>query len=316
VEQDRATPGFRAGLRIAVWAIATFLGASILGACTGPPAITPTPQSTLDRTWPNADNTGVPDGVVLTPYTGRCTIDEDNTVIDAAVVDCDRLRIVADNVTILRTRVNGRIDTPDPADKKYSFSFRIEDSEVHLGNVLGVTGIKQGNFTAKRIEVTGGARSIHCERDCVIEDSWIHAQASDPAGKAHLSGVRMSQGLVLRHNTLLCEAVRLPGKGACSAALTGYGDWAPVQNNLIEGNLFQPGSSSYCAYGGSTKQKPFSSGTRDIRFIGNVFERGHTGTCGTYGPIGSFDPSRPGNAWRDNVWDDGTPIPTPTYRES
>lgn len=235
-------------------------------------------------------------------------------MIDAALVDCQRLRIVANNVTITRSRINGRIDTPDPNDKNFSFSFRIEDSEVHVGDVLGVTGIKQGNFTAKRIEVTGGARSIHCEKNCVIEDSWIHSQASDPEGKAHISAVRMSQDLVLRRNRLLCEAIRLPGKGACSGALTGYGDWAPVRNNLIEGNLFLPGSASYCAYGGSTKKKPFSNGTRDIRFIDNVFARGKSGKCGIYGPVGSFDPSRPGNSWRGNIWDDGSPIPVPTYR--
>lgn len=303
-------------LRIAAASLAALLSALPLAGCTAPPSLTPepTPQSRVDRDWPDAENTGVPDGLSLASYVGPCTIATDNTVIDAMLVDCDRLRIVARNVTITRTRINGRIDTPDPGDGKYAFSFTIEDSEVHVGDVLGVTGIKQGNFVARRIEVTGGARSIHCESNCTIEDSWIHSQASDPLGEAHISGIRMSQSLILRHNTLLCEAVRLPGKGACSAALTGYGDWAPVQDNLIEGNLFQPGSASYCAYGGSTKKKPFSSGTRGIRFIDNVFVRGPTGKCGTYGPVGSFDPSRPGNQWRDNIWDDGTPVATPTYR--
>jgi hypothetical protein len=162
--------------------------------------------------------------------------------------------------------------------------------------------------------VTGGARSIFCEANCHIEDSWVHSQASDPAGEAHISGIRMSQNLTLRGNTVICEAVRLPGKGACSAALSGYGDWAPVRNNVIEGNLFLPGTASYCVYGGSTKDKPFSAGTRDIRFIDNVFVRGPTGKCGTYGPVGSFDPSRPGNLFKGNVWEDGTPVPVPEYR--
>lgn len=268
----------------------------------------------LDRDWPAAHNTGVPDGVELSPYEGPCTIDRNGTLLDAVLVDCERLRIVAEDVAITRSRINGRIDTPDPREDKYSFSFVIEDSEVHVGDVLGVTGIKQGNFRASRVEVTGGARSIFCEANCVIEDSWVHSQASDPSGEAHFSGIRMSQSLVLRHNTLLCEAVRLPGKGACSAALTGYGDWAPVQDNLIEGNLFLPGSASYCAYGGSTKDKPYSDGTRDIRFIDNVFVRGPSGTCGIYGPVGSFDLSRPGNAFEGNIWDDGSEVPVPEYR--
>lgn len=268
----------------------------------------------LERDWPGPDNTGVPDGVELTAYDGPCTIEEDGTLLDAVLVDCERLRIIAEDVTISRSRINGRIDTPDPRDANYSFSFVIEDSEVHVGDVLGLTGIKQGNFRASRVEVTGGSRSMFCESACVIEDSWVHSQASDPSGETHFSGIRMSQNLVLRHNTLLCEAVRLPGEGACSAALTGYGDWAPVRNNLIEGNLFLPGSASYCAYGGSSKDKPFSEGARDIRFIDNVFVRGTSGRCGIYGPVGSFDPTRPGNVFDGNVWDDGTEVAVPEYR--
>jgi hypothetical protein len=98
----------------------------------------------LDRDWPGAHNTGVPDGVALTRYDGPCTIEENHTRLDARLVDCERLRIVAEDVTITRTRINGRIDTPDPRDEKYSFSFVIEDSEVHVGNVLGLTGISRG----------------------------------------------------------------------------------------------------------------------------------------------------------------------------
>lgn len=279
------------------------------------PTTTPTatPTSTLappmNRNWPNASNTGVPAGVTLTPYTGSCTIQQDNTVIDAKLVNCERLRIIADNVTITRSRINGRIDTPDPEDPNYSYSFRITDSEVHVGNVLGITAIKQANFYANRIEVTGGARSIYCQTNCTVENSWVHGQASDPLGEAHTSGIRMDQNLILRHNTLVCESIRLPGKGACSAALSGYGDWAPVQNNLIENNLFLPGTSSNCAYGGSSGGKAYSSAARDIRFIDNVFVRGSSGRCGMYNAVFGFDATRPGSVFRNNVFDDGTPVP-------
>ena len=38
---------------------------------------------------PRLQNTGVPAGTVLTPYTGPCTITVANTVIDSKIVTCD-----------------------------------------------------------------------------------------------------------------------------------------------------------------------------------------------------------------------------------
>ena len=65
-----------------------------------------------------------------------------------------------------------------------------------------------------------------------------------------------------------------------------------------------------CAYGGSSGGKPYSGGAHDIKFINNVFERGANGKCGAYGPITDFDPSKPGNVWSGNVWDNGQPVPS------
>lgn len=66
-----------------------------------------------------------------------------------------------------------------------------------------------------------------------------------------------------------------------------------------------------CAYGGSSGNngsKPYGHQARDIRFINNVFVRGASGKCGNLGSIRSFDPSRPGNVWSGNTWDNGTTI--------
>jgi hypothetical protein len=94
----------------------------------------------------------------------------------------------------------------------------------------------------------------------------------------------------------------------CSAALTGYGDFDVVQNNTIDGNLFIAGSGGYCSYGGSSSGKPYSSGTKNIRFTNNVWQKGSGGKCGFYGPITSFDSSRPGNVWTNNKYEDGTTV--------
>ncbi len=257
--------------------------------------------------WPDESSTGVPEGTDLTPFTGDCLITQPDTVIDAKVVNCN-LRIRARNVSITRSVINGNVHVRSAEDDA---SFSISDSEVDPGSAL-ITGLGNANFVAKRVEVRGGMRSVYCALDCTIEDSYLHGQAGDPAGKAHLSAIRMSANTTVRNNTITCDAPRTPPGSGCSAGLTGYGGFGPVQNNLIEGNRFIGGTSSFCAFGGSTDGKRYSDDARDIRFVDNTFERGATGKCGNLGPVSGFDESAPGNVWRNNKWDDGTTLaPSP-----
>lgn len=272
------------------------------------PTPKPTPTATADPTkpsspgFPSATNTGVPASTVLTNYTGPCVISVANTVISAKAINCS-LIIEAKGVVISRSRIKGTI-----ANASVNSSFTIKDSEIDAGSQLG-TGIGNLNYTALRVHVTGGNRSMNCDANCLIQDSYVHGQFRDVTGKAHESGIRMSENTVLRHNTILCDAPDVPPDAGCSADLTGYGDFAVVQNNLLEHNLFKASTGGYCAYGGSTTGKAFSNGVNHIRFVDNVFERGKHGKCGVWGPITSFDSAAPGNVWRGNVWDDGTAVP-------
>ncbi|MET0885796.1 MAG: DUF4082 domain-containing protein [Mycetocola sp.] len=267
------------------------------------PTPTPSPPAAPSTEFPSAATTGVPAGTTLSSYTGPCRITTSNTVIDAKIVNCNDLQIVAPGVKITRSKINGKIYT----DHEGIGAFTITDSEVNAGQYEG-TGIGNARFTATRIEVTGGNRSVNCFLDCTIQDSYVHGQFTDYTGRAHESGIRMGSNSVIRHNTIACDAPDVAPDAGCSAALTGYGDSAAVRNNTIDGNLFVGGSGGYCAYGGSTAGKPFSSGTRDIRFTNNVWERGEHGRCGWWGPITSFDSNAPGNVWSNNTWDDGDPV--------
>jgi len=58
--------------------------------------------------WPGPNNTGVPAGTKLSTYTGPCTIQKANTVIDAKTLNCD-LTILAANVTVKRSKINGLV---------------------------------------------------------------------------------------------------------------------------------------------------------------------------------------------------------------
>jgi hypothetical protein len=263
---------------------------------------TPTGSTTAGQ-WPDANNTGVPSGVSLSAYTGPCTITAANTAIDAKTVNCD-LMIKANNVKISRSKINGSVSIAENAPSTYSFT--LTDSTVNGGDRV-VTSLGAQNFTAKRVHVTGGNRSMHCWMNCLVEDSYMHGQMTDETGVAHESGIRMGQGGTIRHNTITCDAPDVPPDAGCSAGLTGYGDFAPVENNTIDSNLFQGTTGGYCAYGGSSTGKPYPD-TSNIVFTNNVFERGKSGRCGWWGPITSFDANRPGNVWSGNTWADGNPV--------
>jgi len=266
------------------------------------------PPYTPPAGFPNATNTGVPAGTVLTDYTGPMLITEPNAVIDAKRITGD-LRIRAAGVTVRNSKIFGdvRIDADT-----VGASFTITDSEVDAGSPLGEnaydgTAIGARDFTAIRVHVYNGKRGINCFLNCTVRDSFIEGPADDPTGQAHESGMRMGAGSTIVGNTLRCAAKDYPPDAGCSAALTGYGDFATVENNLIQGNLFVAGSGGFCAYGGSSAGKPFPN-SNNIRFLDNVFQRGVSGKCGFWGPIADFNPSAPGNRWERNTWDDGMPV--------
>ena len=130
--------------------------------------------------------------------------------------------------------VNGSVAN---AEDSQGLGFTIEDSEVRVGDRPG-TGIGAVDFTAQRVEVTGGNRSLYCLRGCTIRDSWLHGQFTDESGVAHESGIRMGSDTTIVHNSIGCDAPMVPPDAGCSAGLTGYGDLGVIQRNLIQDNLF------------------------------------------------------------------------------
>jgi hypothetical protein len=278
------------------------------------PSPTPSPTPTQTSTsapappsgaFPSASNTGVPAGVALSTYTGPCTITTSGTVIDGKTVNCD-LSIRAQGVVIKNTKVNGAISTADGS--QYSFTLTDSTVDANPGGIRLVTAIGADNFTLLRTEVMGGNRAVYCRRNCEVRDSWIHG--IEVLDTWHASGIRASQGSRIIHNTITCDAQPTPQDGGCSANLTMYGDFEAVQDVRVEGNLFLANNgAAFCSYGGSSQGKPYSSGAANIVFTNNVFQRGTSRKCAAYGPITSFDSSRPGNQWTNNKYDDGAIVP-------
>lgn len=270
------------------------------------PSPSPTPTSS---SWPGPDDTGVPAGTTLTVYTGPCRITTPNTVIDAKLVSCD-LDIAATGVTITRSSIGGTVHVDTPTSETAP-QLSISDSVIDAGHRLA-TGLGDGLFVATRLEIRGGNRGVLCAWRCELRDSWVHGTYVE--ADWHASGVRAERYSTIVHNTLACDwLIPTALDGGCSADLTGYPDFAAPHDWLIQGNLFvaNPLGAAFCAYGGSSAGKPYSNdpltGT-NIVFRDNVFQRGSNRQCAAYGPIDSFNASKPGAVWSGNVYDDGVPV--------
>lgn len=288
-------------------------GGTTSGSCGA--ANTPGGSDPWGGCFPGANNTGVPAGMVLSAYTGPMTVTANGTVIDAKTITGD-LQIRASGVVIKNSKVNGdvRIDSSYTAQP---YSFTIQDSEVDAGRALGQdaydgTGIGAINFTATRVNVHGGKLSVNCFYHCTVKDSYLHDQSKDTTGATHEGAIRVGDTSNTIHTTLLCNAPDVAPDAGCSGDYTGYGDFSPVQNNLTQYNLIMASTAGFCAYGGASQGKPYSSNSNNLRYLDNVFQRGTSKSdhgyyvCGYYGYFTDYDPSKPGNQWSGNVFDDGT----------
>ena len=259
--------------------------------------------------YPDASNTGVPAGTKLSTYSGPCTIQTNGTVVDSKTVNCGTFEVRAQNVVIRKSKINGILVTTE----RQSFSVTLEDSEVNAG-LVGRSAVGSTNLTIRRSNIHGGQTSVTCAGNCDIRDSYLHGQQM-PAGNpdwhlgAFLANDVSTNGktnATLIHNTIICDNPGNEQGGGCSGDINLYADFGPVSNITLQDNLFGANEGiSYCVYGGSSK-KEYAGGVSNIVFVNNVIQRGKNKKCGYWGAVTSFDPSRPGNKWDNNRWDDGS----------
>jgi hypothetical protein len=261
--------------------------------------------------FPNASNTGVPSGTKLSIYSGPCTIQTDNTVVDSKTVNCETFEVRARNVKISKSRINGIVVTSE----RTNFSFTMDQTEVVAG-LVARAAVGSTNMTITRSDITGGRTTVACSFNCTVRDSYLHGQEL-PAGSdwhvgaflANDAGPNGRTEATLTHNTIICDAKETGNGGGCSGDINLFPDFGPVSYITVDGNLFGANTDiSYCVYGGTATTKQFNSGVRNIVFTNNVWQRGSNKKCGFWGPVTSFNPSLPGNRWENNKWDDGTNV--------
>jgi hypothetical protein len=212
-----------------------------------PPPVTTTPTTTSTAPpstgWPDASNTGVPDGVSLTA-SGSITVTAANTVIDGKNITGGVL-IKAANVTIKNSRIAGSAGGASCVFVQ-SGSVTIQDSEI-VGNCEN--GIGFDNWKAIRVEVRGTyGDGVKLGSNVTLQDSWIHDLA--PASGAHADGGQVQGGIsntVIRHNV-----IDLGSSARANAALFIAPDLGPNSNGplTIDGNKLNGGNFvMYCVDG-------------------------------------------------------------------
>ena len=263
----------------------------------GPPptSLAPLQGETLTG-FPTADTTGWQHtGVTLTPYRGPDEVTRAGTVIDSKDIGCIWIR--AQNVVIVRSRV--RCNGPYPVRVEAPASLRIEDTEVDGGGSSEPLCIAAENYTAVRVNCHGVGDGMRAGSNVTIQDSFIHDLAT--CGDCHNDGIQSTGGsnIVIRHNYIDNRY----DQTSCILLGEEFGD---LRNVLVQNNLLNGGG--YSVYGGGD-----DNNVSGVKIIGNRFKRsaggGHFANGGSYGPAAHFNPGKPGNEWKNNVWDDnGKPV--------
>jgi hypothetical protein len=263
------------------------------------PSIVPSGSPTMradPSSWPDASNTGVPAGTTLTP-SGSVTVAVAGAVVSGLDVSgC--LVIEADNVTIEDTRIrhgtcSDRFNI-DTGTGQYT-GILIEDVEIDGQNedTGQDDGIGFAGFTCLRCNIHGVGEGANVTDDVTFEDSWIHDLHY--AEGEHIEDVVSNGGssLELLHNTF--DAGATPGT---SSAVSLYGDFGPITNVVIKGNMFNTGG-SYCLYAGGSPGKKYPI-AKNVSVIGNDFGTKYYPRCGIYGPQTGFAVEG-GNTWSGNT---------------
>lgn len=265
---------------------------------------------TLGGCFPGPNNTGVPQGTVLTDYVasiparnsdpghlndnfyytseGTCYIKAPNTVIENKEINCN-LRIRSKDVQIKNSLVNGVLfidDTWCEGSGNGTSSFTLTDSTVFNPSAYGGRTLGLCDYTVVRSKVYGGP-SVGVCTNCTIKDSYLYLNetSSDTInGINHNSVIRIGANANLIHNTLQCLVPSYENTGTtsdptessgCSANQTAYShDGLIPHNSTIKRNFYMSTSGGYCAWGGSTSgEHNLGDGVHDLKFIENIFQR-------------------------------------------
>jgi hypothetical protein len=229
----------------------------------------------------------VPAGTKLTA-SGSIKVTQNGAVIENLDI-AGEIQVLANDVVIRKVRITSGDYYPIRYFDNKNTGLVVEDSEI-IGTSTDVTSaIAFANYTARRLNIHGGADGLKADENVLIEDCWIHDLAN--ADGQHNDGVQSTggKGVTIRHNAI---------SGASNACVQTGDEGAATEDLTVECNWLSGGGYSLNIRGtGATRPK-------NTRIIDNRFARDSG-----YGPwtIDDPTPTITGNVWDD----DGSPIPYP-----
>jgi hypothetical protein len=243
--------------------------------------------ATCMRPKPGPTNTGVPAGTVLKP-SGSIKVETAGAVIEDLDIQGE-IAILADNVTIRRVRIRSGDYYPIRYFDNKNTGLVVEDSEIEGTSDAVTAAISFESYTARRLNIHGGADGFKANANVLIEDCWIHYLRNGP--DQHNDGVQSTggKGVTLRHNAI---------SGASNACVQTGDEGAATEDLLLECNWLSGGGYTLNIRGnGATVPK-------NTRIINNRF-----GRDSGYGPwtLDDPNPTVTGNVYDD----DNSPIPYP-----
>ncbi len=251
------------------------------GASTPPPPPPPPPPPSGQ---PIADNTGVPDGTVLTRYDGNMTITTPGTVIEAMDI-YGFVDVRASNVTIKNSIIRGY--NPGSVNLALISAYGTHVNLVIQDTTLigafasnNLDGLKGKNFTATRLDISNVVDAVMILGDnSTVQNSWLHGNLHLPDsrqsdGFTHDDSIQMEggQNILIRGNTL---------EGAYNAAMMITQNVARSRQITVSGNWISGG---WCTINLSEKGKgPIEAMTVQD----NLFGTSRNDPCGIIAPLTS-----------------------------
>lgn len=233
---------------------------------------------------PGPSNTGVPAGTVLAA-SDSISIDQDGAVVEDLDIH-GAITVLANNVTIRRVHVTSGDYYPIRYFDNDNTGLVIEDSEIEGTSDDVTASLSFANYTARRLNIHGGADGFKADANVLIEDSWVHDLRNGPDQHNDCVQNTGGAGVTLRNNTMT--------GGSNAAVQTGDEGGVPTDGLTLECNWFGGGGWTLNIRGTAP------TAPRNTMIVNNVFSHD-----AGYGPWTLDDPSP---TISGNTYDDGQPI--------
>lgn len=231
--------------------------------------------------YPDATNTGVPSGTILTTADTLYAKTDGMTIQDMYVTE--KIIVQANNVTIRNCRIQTGDYYPIEFTSPYT-GLLVEDTEIIGTSTIVTAGISTANYTARRVRISGTNDGFKADSNVLIEDCYVTGLTVSES--SHNDGVQTTGGsnVTVRHNTF-----KLGDSEGVSAVIQIGVEYGPNSNWLVEDNLMDGGGWTINSAGGDNT----------MQFLNNRFTR-RSG----YG-VGIMS----GSTWLGNYYDnDGAAI--------